>query len=151
MKKIFSLLTTAALAFSLNAVAGSEDNYINKYGRLKLVGKQLSSEAGNAIQLKGWSSFGWMSNWGDCHQKGHLQQMKAWGANIYRGAMYVEEGGYNNDKEGFINQTKTFIDQTAELGMYYLCDWHILTPGNPNDAAYSDASYYFKTISEYVK
>ncbi|MBR4839068.1 MAG: cellulase family glycosylhydrolase [Paludibacteraceae bacterium] len=151
MKKIFSLLTTAALAFSLNAVAGGEDNYINKYGRLKLVGKQLSSETGNAIQLKGWSSFGWMSNWGDCHQKGHLQQMKAWGANIYRGAMYVEEGGYNNDKEGFINQTKTFIDQTAELGMYYLCDWHVLTPGNPNDAAYSDASYYFKTISEYVK
>ena len=151
MKKIFSLLTTVALAFSLNAVAGSEDNYIEKYGRLKLVGKQLSDENGNAIQLKGWSSFGWMSNWGDCHQKGHLQQMKAWDAKIYRGAMYVEEGGYNNNKEGFINQTKTFIDQTAELGMYYLCDWHVLTPGNPNDGAYSDASYYFKTISEYVK
>lgn len=131
--------------------AGETDNYIQKYGRLKLNGKQLSDENGNAIQLKGWSSFGWMSNWGDCHSKGHLEQMKRWNASIYRGAMYVEEGGYNNNKQGYTEQTKTFIDQTAELGMYYLCDWHVLTPGNPNDWAYNDAENYFREISSYVK
>lgn len=151
MKKFFSILATAALATSMTATAGANDNYIEKYGRLKLVGKQLSSESGEAVMLRGWSSFGWMSNWGDCHSKGHLEQMKAWGANIYRGAMYVEEGGYNNNKSGYIQQTKTFIDQTAELGMYYLCDWHVLTPGNPNDWAYNDAQTYFNEISGYVK
>ncbi|MBO4807344.1 MAG: cellulase family glycosylhydrolase [Paludibacteraceae bacterium] len=153
MKKFFSLLATAALAITVNVSAQdfSQNNYIQQYGRLKLVGKQLSSEKGDAVQLKGWSSFGWMSNWGDCHEKGHLQQMKAWGASIYRGAMYVEEGGYNNNKEGYTQQTKTFIDQTADLGMYYLCDWHVLTPGNPNDWAYNDAENYFRTISSYVK
>lgn len=153
MKKFFSLLATAALAITVNVSAQdfSQNNYIQQYGRLKLVGKQLSSEKGDAVQLKGWSSFGWMSNWGDCHSFGHLQQMKAWGASIYRGAMYVEEGGYNNNKDGYTQQTKTFIDQTNQLGMYYLCDWHVLTPGNPNDNAYRDAENYFREISSYVK
>ncbi|MBP5457244.1 MAG: cellulase family glycosylhydrolase [Paludibacteraceae bacterium] len=149
MKKFFSLLAAATLALSMTA--GEQDNYIQQYGRLKLNGKQLSDENGNAVQLRGWSSFGWMNNWGDCHQKGHLQQMKRWGASIYRGAMYVEEGGYNSNQSGFTQQTKTFIDQTAELGMYYLCDWHVLSPGNPNDNAYRDAENYFREISSYVK
>jgi len=154
MKKFFSLLATAALAISVNVSAAedfSQNDYIKQYGRLKLNGKQLSDQNGNAVQLKGWSSFGWMSNWGDCHSKGHLEQMKKWGASIYRGAMYVEEGGYNNNKQGYTQQTKTFIDNTAELGMYYLCDWHVLTPGNPNDWAYNDAENYFREISSYVK
>lgn len=148
MKKFFSLLAAVAMTFSVSV---SAQDYIQQYGRLKLVGRQLSSESGQPVQLKGWSSFGWMSNWGDCHQKGHLEQMKRWGASIYRGAMYVAEGGYNNNKSGYTQQTKTFIDQTAELGMYYLCDWHVLTPGNPNDGTYSDAPNYFREISSYVK
>ncbi|MBP5457242.1 MAG: cellulase family glycosylhydrolase [Paludibacteraceae bacterium] len=160
MKHFFPLLTTAALAFTINASAAIEDNYIEKYGRLNLNGKmfngdpnnrQLSDKDGNAIRLEGWSSSAWMSQWGDCHQKRHLEQMKQWGARVYRGAMFItEEGGYNDNKEEAINQTKTFIDQTAELGMYYICDWH-MKEGNPNDEVYSDAPYYFKTISEYVK
>ena len=60
MKKLFLLL---ASAFCLNASAALSDtdfgsnNYINEWGRLKLVGNQLSSESGQPIQLKGWSSF----------------------------------------------------------------------------------------------
>ena len=126
MKKIFYITTLIFLAFFLNMEAMRQENHIKKYGRLKLVGKQLSDENGNHIQLKGWSSSKWMPGCGDCHQKEHLKQMKRWGANIYRGVMYVTEGGYNDHKEEFINQTKTFIDQTAELGLYYLCDWHVL-------------------------
>ena len=62
MKKILSLVAAAAMAFSANAALSSTDfssnNYIQEWGRLKLVGNQLSSEKGEAIQLKGWSSFG---------------------------------------------------------------------------------------------
>ena len=151
MKKIFYITTLIFLAFFLNMEAMRQENHIKKYGRLKLVGKQLSDENGNQIQLKGWSSSKWMPGCGDCHQKEHLKQMKRWGANIYRGVMYVTEGGYNDHKEEFINQTKTFIDQTAELGLYYLCDWHVETPGDPNDSVYSDAPNYFMEISKYVK
>lgn len=150
MKKFFSVLAAASLAMA-SVSAGSSDNYIQKWGRLKLNGKQLSSESGEAVQLRGWSSFGWQSNWGDCHQDGHLDQMKAWNANIYRGAMYVTEGGYNNDKTGFTNTTKHLIDYTAKIGMYYLCDWHVLTPGDPTSWDYNDAENYFRTISSYVK
>lgn len=159
MKKLV-LLIAAVCSFATHSFAEvcsgqgcdfSKNDYIAEYGRLKLVGNQLSSSDGKPVQLRGWSSFGWMNQWGDCHSEGAIQQMKTWGASIYRGAMYVNEGGYNNDKPGFTQITKDLIDLTARYKMYYLCDWHVLTPGNPNDGSYSDAANYFREISSYVK
>jgi len=155
MKRILFLLMVAFTCLQANATLSTTDfstnNYITEWGRLKLVGNQLSSENGQAVQLKGWSSFGWQSNWGDCHSDGALDQMKAWGANVYRGAMYVAEGGYNNNASGYTELTKHFIDYTAKIGMYYLCDWHILTPGDPLDGTYSQYNTYFNEITNYVK
>jgi len=152
MKRILFLLMVAFTCLQANAAEDfSSNNYIEKYGRLKLVGNQLSDENGNAIQLKGWSSFGWQNNWGDCHSDAALDQMKAWGANVYRGAMYVAEGGYNSNPSGFTQITKDLIDKTAARGMYYLCDWHILTPGDPLSGDYSQFNTYFTEITNYVK
>lgn len=155
MKKLLSLTAAALVAFSANAALSNSDfssnDYIKEWGRLQVKGTQLCDEQGNAIQLKGWSSFGWQNNWGDCHSEGAIKQMKAWGANVYRGAMYVEEGGYNSNKQGFIQITKDLIDKTAANGMYYLCDWHILTPGDPLNGVYSDYNNYFREITSYVK
>lgn len=155
MKKLLSLAATALVAMSANAAISDTDfsnnDYIGEWGRLKVQGTHIVSEKGEQIQLKGWSSFGWQNNWGDCHSEGAIQQMKLWGANIYRGAMYVEEGGYNSNPSGFTQITKDLIDLTYKYKMYYLCDWHVLTPGNPNDGAYSKYGDYFREISSYVK
>ncbi len=155
MKKLLSLAATALVAMTANAALSDTDfannDYIKEWGRLKVDGTHIVSESGQQIQIKGWSSFGWQNNWGDCHSEGAIQQMKLWGANIYRGAMYVEEGGYNNDRNGFKQITKNLIDLTAKYGMYYLCDWHILTPGDPLNGSYSDYNNYFEEITSYVK
>lgn len=155
MKKLLSLAATALVAMTANAALDENNpganDYIKEWGRLKVQGTHIVSEKGESIQIKGWSSFGWQNNWGDCHSEGAIKQMKAWGANIYRGAMYVEEGGYNNDKNGFTQITKNLIDLTAKHGMYYLCDWHILTPGDPLSGSYSDYNNYFREITSYVK
>lgn len=155
MKKLLSLAATALVAMTANAALSDTDfehnDYINEWGRLKVQGTHIVSEKGESIQIKGWSSFGWQNNWGDCHSEGAIKQMKIWGANIYRGAMYVEEGGYNNDRSGFTQITKNLIDLTAKYGMYYLCDWHILTPGDPLSGSYNDYNNYFREITSYVK
>ena len=102
------------------------NNYVEAWGRLKLEGNQLSSESGDPVQLRGWSSHGfqWTGRYYD--SKEDFEAMKAYGANIFRVALYIQETGWQN-KEWVQN----CIDWTAELGMYCLFDWHVLTPGNP--------------------
>jgi hypothetical protein len=132
------ILSLFSLLFSFTLVSAADDfdystaeqcmenNYVEKWGRLKLVGNQLSSEDGEAIQLRGWSSHGYQWTKLFYDDKADFEAMKAHGANIFRIAMYIQEGGSQN-KEWVQN----CIDWTAELGMYCLFDWHVLTPGNP--------------------
>ena len=80
---------------------------------MRLDGTRLVDKNGNPVQLKGWSSHGWQTNWGDCHGETAVRKMKELGANVYRGLMYVEESGYNSNKLEFTQTTKDLIDLTA--------------------------------------
>src|SRR5574344_796689 len=94
MKKLLFLLVSAFCSvFSANAALSTTDlannDYIGEWGRLKLVGNQLSSESGEAIQLKGWSTFS--INYDEvkpCLTKAGFTAMKSWGANVVRLAVY---------------------------------------------------------------
>ncbi len=157
MKKILSLVAAAAMAFSANAALSSTDfssnNYIQEWGRLKLVGNQLSSEKGEAIQLKGWSSFGNFTE--NClTSTADLTAMKAWGANIVRLVQYPKEG-----QKFTMTQIKSYIDGTKNEGMYCLVDWHVLKTsggsacsycGNPKNIK-SDAESFFREVAQYVQ
>ncbi len=161
MKKILSLAAAAAMAFSASAALSTTDfasnNYIQEWGRLKVVGKQLCSEKGEAIQLKGWSAFGNFDS--NCMRSGSdLDQMKTWGANVVR----LPE--YPNSQWGQFSesQIKSLIDAANSRGMYVLVDWHILKtndcgncgdPGNfTNEGSFgSSATTFFKSIASYVK
>ena len=157
MKKLLFLLMVAFTCFQVNAQDDySSVNYIEKWGRLKIVNKQLCSESGQAVQLKGWSTFGlqWQVS---CYSKRAVEAMKAFGANSVRVAMYVKEGGFENDRGGMINKVKDFISWTKELGLYCVVDWHILnTCGNPEQTLNQSmggqgAEYFFTEIANYVK
>ncbi|MBO5989002.1 MAG: cellulase family glycosylhydrolase, partial [Paludibacteraceae bacterium] len=123
MKKLFLLL---ASAFCLNASAAISDDptqlvnndYIGEWGRLKLVGNQLSNAKGEPVQLKGWSSFSThYSEVGGCLTENQFKQMKAWGANIVRMAMYLNDyGGYMANKNGETQKMKEYIDWSAKVG-----------------------------------
>lgn len=149
MKKLFTLVSAAMLclqSFAFDYSNPGNNNYVNEWGKLKLVGNQLSSEKGEPIQLRGWSTHG--KNWqGSCFDdKSDFELMKSKGANLARIAMYIDGQGGNED----INWMKQCIQWTNELGMYCLVDWHILTPGDPNDGMYSGAENFFRSISGWV-
>lgn len=157
MKKLLFLLMVAFACFQVNAQDDySSANYIEKWGRLKIVNKQVCSENGNPIQLKGWSTFGlqWNTN---CYEFDAFKTMKYWGANSVRAAMYVREGGFEDNRSGMIRKVKEIVDYTAELGIYCVVDWHILnTCGNPEQTLNSSmggqgAEYFFTEIATYVR
>ncbi len=142
--------------WQVNASEYSDINYIEKYGRLKLVGNQLSDANGNAVQLKGWSTFGlvWTSH---CNNEGAFKRMKDWGANIVRIAMYVQEGGWA-DNYNHLETVKLMIDWAANQGIYCLVDWHILKPGDPLSDSYmkihgkdNAPAFFFEEITKHVK
>ncbi len=148
MKKIFTLIALAVACLQGNAMDYSNpanNDYVREWGKLKLVGNQLSSESGEPIQLRGWSTHG--KNWqGGCFDdRGDFEMMKQKGANLARIAMYLKEGGYED-----INWMKQCIEWTNSLGMYCIVDWHILTPGNPNAGDYSGAENFFRSISGWI-
>ncbi len=151
MKKLFTLVSAAMLCmqtFALDYSNPGSNDYTGEWGELKLVGRQLSDKNGNPVQLRGWSTFG---NWAEFTKafddKSDFQKMKDQGANFARIASYINEGGTHLDKQW----VKNCIDWTAELKMYCLVDWHILTPGNPNAGDYSGYNDFFSEMTAYVK
>ncbi|MBC7389186.1 MAG: cellulase family glycosylhydrolase [Opitutaceae bacterium] len=115
-------------------------------GKLKLVGNQLSSECGNAVQLRGMSTHG-MQWYGNCINNSAFTSLKNnWNADVVRLAMYVDEGGYLTDPSGYKAKIDAWIDQIGALGMYCLIDWHSLNPGDPN-AHTTEAKDFWNYIS----
>ncbi len=110
-------------------------------GRLSVSGNQMVNECGNAVQLRGMSTHGpqWFEN---CYNESSLDALvQDWGIDIYRIAMYVEEGGYVNNPDYWKNWIDNMVDETAKRGIYCMIDWHVLNPGDPN--ANLDASRDF--------
>lgn len=124
-----------------------ENSPVAKFGRLQVKDLQLCDEQGDPVQLLGMSTMGW--HWcGECYTQESLEELvKEWGINILRLAMYVEEGGYNEDPEGTREKLCNLVDACGQLGIYCIVDWHILTPGNPLDPSYSSSDDFFKFIS----
>ena len=102
-------------------------------GKLKLVGKQLSSECGNAVQLRGMSFHG-INHFPNCVKNNSIISLKNdWKCDIVRIAMYVEEmNGYKTDPENWKLKIDNWVDQIGAQGMYCMIDWHTLSDNNPN-------------------
>ncbi len=122
---------------------------VSSWGRLKVVNKQLCSETGVAVQLKGMSTHGiqWFSN---CYTQASFNALvDQWGCNIIRVVVYpAESGGYNTDRDGFKTKVDNMVSWCAAKGVYCLIDWHVLNPGDPNDqSAYYNASEFWQYMS----
>ncbi|WP_017540612.1 glycoside hydrolase family 5 protein [Nocardiopsis halophila] len=122
--------------------AGPADDY----GALSVCGTTLCGEDGEPVQLKGMSSHG--LQWFDqCLTGGSLDALaQDWGADVVRLSMYVQEGGYETDPEGFTEKVSSLIDEVTARGMYAIVDWHILNPGDPN-ANTEGAKEFFSEIA----
>ncbi len=133
MKKTINTLL-AALFFTLtfNVVSNAQTTPLAANGRLKVINRQLCNEAGTPIQLRGMSTHG-LQWFGSCYTAGAAQALaNSWGCDVFRSAMYVDEGGYLSNKAGIKAQVDNITDWSAQYGMYNIIDWHILNPGDPN-------------------
>jgi endoglucanase len=101
---------------------------VERYGHLRVEGAQLVSAAGEPVQLRGVSSM-WL-NWendGYATSLPALQFMRdAWGMQIFRAAMAVEEdGGYaSGGKAQMLSQVVQIIEIAEQLGIYVIVDFH---------------------------
>ena len=140
-------MTTFVQANALDystASACLSNNYVQEWGKLKLVGNQLCSESGKPIQLRGWSTHGsWYKSCYDDNQDFEL--MKSYGANVARIAMYVNQGDGVNEE-----WVKSCIDYTAQCGMYCIVDWHI-TDGLATSYPNYHPETFFSKITSYVE
>ena len=159
MEKKLLLLAIASMTLAANASGFDETNYIGKWGQLKLVGNQLSSSSGEAIQLKGWSTSSLHSeDIEGCLGKSQFELMKRYGANIVRLAMLIDDesdgGSYLANKKLYKQKVKDYIDDAYEAGMYVLVDWHTIETngkeGNPWNQR-EDSKDFFSEISSYAK
>lgn len=124
-----------------------EGSPVALHGALHVDGIQLCDSHNQPVQLAGFSTMGWQ--WcADCYTRESLKNLvDNWHINILRLAMYVEEGGYNDHPEPSRKMMCELVDMCAELGIYCIVDWHILTPGNPEDPVYHDAIPFFQFMS----
>lgn len=132
---VFSLLFLSVYAHAQTPLAAN--------GRLKVINRQLCNEAGAPIQLRGMSTHG-LQWFGSCHTSSATQALaNSWGCDVFRAAMYVDEGGYLSNKAGIKAQVDNITDWSAQSGMYCIIDWHVLNPGDPN-AHTADAIDFFR-------
>jgi endoglucanase len=172
MKKRLLLFITVIMsglqAMALSTTDFGSNNYIETWGRLKLVTTansgtnkvQLADKDGKAVQLRGWTTHGyqWASVRLYFDQKNDFEGMKKLGANVVRLTCYVSKTSDGVNQSAW-NSTKTWVKNAitwcAELGLYAIVDYHVLTPGNPNDylndAGWEKADAFFTDISAYVK
>lgn len=110
-------------------------------GQLEVCGVKLCNEDRNAVQLRGMSTHGlqWYSQ---CVNDASLDTLVGWGADVLRISMYIQEGGYETDPEGFTNLVSSIIDQATERGLYAVVDWHMLSPGDPNHNLESAKTFF---------
>lgn len=159
MKKLLFLVSAVMCAFNANAELSttrfSSNNYLNEWGHLTLVGNQLSSSTGEAVKLKGWSTY--VINYDDatnCLSKDAFAQMKAWGANIVRLAVSPSntDGGYASDSAATVESVMTYIKYCHELGMYCLINWNVSDENGVGDPTLyqTNAKTFFETISKEV-
>jgi endoglucanase len=138
---------SAAVTIATGGGGGGGTTPVARNGQLKVCGTQLCNSKGQAIQLRGMSSHG--LQWFDqCNKDSALDALaNDWGADVYRLAMYVQEGGYESDPARFKTRVDQLVEAVSQRGMYVIVDWHILNPGDPN-ANLTGAKEFFDYMSK---
>lgn len=125
-----------------------KNNYVSYNGFLSIKENTLVNQYSEKIMLRGVSSHGiqWFSEFVNDY---NIKTLKKWGANVFRIAMYTDEGGYlsNHDLK---NKVYDMADMVISNDMYVIIDWHILHDNNPLYNLES-AKEFFREVSNKYK
>lgn len=132
--------------FSLTAVQATSDNGVSAHGWLQVKGAQLCDEQGKPVVLRGMSTHG-LQWFGQFASASAIQSTAAYGANLFRLAIYTAEGGYLQQPDAMKQQVIAAVDAAIAQDMYVILDWHILSDGNPM-AHHDEAVAFFSEMAE---
>jgi len=119
------------------------------HGWLHVDGAQLCGENGEAVILRGMSSHG-LQWYGEFTTAGAIGSTAAWGANVYRIAMYTSEGGYLSDPT-LADRAFAAVDAAVANDLYVILDWHILSDGNPQTSQAEAVAFFDRASRRYAE
>lgn len=119
---------------------------VSENGWLQMRGTQLCNERGEPVALRGMSSHG-IQWYGQYTSAQSLANTAAYGANVFRVAVYTGESGYLSQPEAMREKAFAAVDAAIENDMYVILDWHILSDGDPLTHA-SEARGFFSEAAE---
>ena len=143
---VFMSLFFVTIGFS--GIRSEAATPVEKWGRLKVSGKNIVSENGKKVQLKGASTHGiaWFPQYVN---KSCFQSFKKMGVNTIRLALYSDPGaGYS---KSLYQKVDEGIRYATELGMYVILDWHILNDGNPKTHQKEALKFFARYAKKYGK
>lgn len=127
----------------------NKNSFVSYNGGLKVMGTSLKNSYDEDFILRGISSHG-IQWYGNYINYDNLKELKEnWKINVFRIAMYTEEGGYIYDKN-IKNKVIEIVNDAIKLDMYVIIDWHILRDNNPNNHL-EEAKEFFKEMSNLYK
>ena len=118
---------------------------VSAHGWLQVKGTQLCGEDGAPVALHGMSSHGiqWYPQYTN---RQSIANTAAYGANLFRVAMYTGEGGYLSNPAQAKQTAFAAMDAAIANDMYVIIDWHILSDGNPKTYQ-TEAQAFFREVS----
>ncbi len=117
---------------------------VSARGALSVKGTSLLDQFGKTVVLHGMSSHG-MQWYPQFARAEGIRTTKAFGANVFRIAMYTDEGGYLTNPS-VIQDVIRAVDDALALDLYAIIDWHILYDNDPM-ANVQKAMEFFDEIS----
>ncbi len=121
---------------------------VSENGWLQVRGTQLCNEAGEPVVLRGMSSHGlqWFSEYANAQS---IRNTAAYGANLFRAAMYTGENGYLSQPEAMKQRLIAAADAAIAADLYVIIDWHILSDGDPCAHAEEAADFFREMTARY--
>ena len=123
---------------------------VKENGTLQVVGTQLCNENGDPVVLRGMSSHG-LQWYGQFVSSQAMANTAAYGANVFRLAMYTGEGGYLSQKEAMKEKVHAAVADAVANNMYVIIDWHILSDGNPMDHVEEAVAFFSEMARQYAE
>ena len=142
------LMSLFFVGIGFSAIRSEAATPLEKWGRLKVSGRNIVSENGKKVQLKGASTHGiaWFPQYVN---KACFQSFKKMGVNTIRLALYSDPGaGYSKSLYLKVDEG---IRYATELGMYVILDWHILNDGNPKTHQKEALKFFTRYAKKYGK
>ena len=144
LASIVSICAVQSFALPGSGLAPADSRgVVGQHGRLRVIGTRLCDKDGNPVQLRGMSAHHLREYpWSKATVSNLVRQYQV---SMVRGAMYIEEGGYLENRAVMKTREEIIVDAAIANGIYVIIDWHGVG-GNPN-AHLPEAKAFFNEMS----